>query len=162
MSNPQKIKGSNFERLAAEIMNKLVKKSIWKRVAGSGALGTIMGEPTLASDVKGKMEALPYEFKVECKVGYNTSKDGGVKQFTLKKDWLDKVKLEADRSYSVPMLMGKFLGAKEGVKVFVVMDVEEFTKLLNKITELYEENGKLSRVQPQFMEASVGILSEEV
>lgn len=139
MSNPQKIKGSQFERDAAEILNNLVRKSLWKRVAGSGALGTIMHEPGLSSDVKGKVESIPQEFKIECKVGYNNSKDGGVKQFTLKKEWLDKIRMEADQSYSIPMFMGKFLGAREGVKVFVVLDVEVFADLLNNITELSEE-----------------------
>lgn len=142
MTNPNKIKGSSFERLAAELLNTLIRKSIWKRVAGSGALGTIMSEPTLSSDVKGRVESIPKEFKIECKVGYNTSKDGGVKQFTLKKEWLDKVRQEADGSYAIPMLMGKFLGAREGVKVFVVLDVEIFADLINRITELKEENDK--------------------
>lgn len=144
MSNPQKRKGSDFERLAAELLNKLVKLSNWRRVAGSGALGTIMDEPALSSDVKGKVLHIPQEFKVECKVGYNSSKESGIKQFTLKKEWLDKIAEEASRSYSIPMLMGKFLGAKEGVKVFVVLDVEVFANLLNKITELKEDNDKLA------------------
>jgi hypothetical protein len=142
LSNPNKIKGSQFERDAAELLNKNVRKSRWQRVAGSGALGTIMHEPTLSSDVKGRVESIPQEFKVECKVGYNNSKAEGVKQFTLKKEWLDKVQQEANQSYAIPMFMGKFLGAREGVKVFVVLDVEVFAKLLNRITELDEENGK--------------------
>jgi hypothetical protein len=140
MSSPQKRKGSDFERLAAEILNKLIRKSLWKRVAGSGALGTIMAEPTLSSDVKGKVESIPQEFKIECKVGYNPSKDKEVKAFTLKKEWLDKIREEANRSYGIPLLVGKFSGAREGVKVFVAMDVEVFADLINRITELYEEN----------------------
>lgn len=143
MANPNKRKGSDFERAAAEILNTSVKRSLWKRVAGSGALGTIMGEPALSSDVKGQVLSIPQEFKVECKVGYNSAKESGIKQFTLKKEWLDKIREEADRSYSIPMFMGKFLGAKEGVKVFVVLDVEVFAQLLNRITELKEENDKL-------------------
>lgn len=144
MSSPQKRKGSDFERLAAELLNKLVRKSFWKRVAGSGALGTIMHEPGLSSDVKGKVDSIPQEFKVECKVGYNPSADKAVKSFRLEKEWLDKVQMEADQSFSIPMFMGKFSGAKEGVKVFVVLDIEVYAKLLNRITELYEENGKLT------------------
>jgi hypothetical protein len=146
MPSPQKIKGSQFERDAAEILNRLINKSFWKRVAGSGALGTIMHEPSLNSDVKGKVNSIPKEFKVECKVGYNNSKTEGVKQFTLKKEWLDKVRQEADNSYGIPILMGKFLGAREGVRVFVTMDVEVFADLLNRITELKEENDKLTTI----------------
>ncbi len=142
MTNPQKRKGSDFERLTAELLNKLIKKSIWKRIPSSGAIGTIMMEPGLTSDVKGKVESIPQEFKVECKVGYNSSKVEGVKQFVLKKEWLDKVNQEALASYGIPMLVGKFTGAKEGVKVFVVLDIEVFSNLINRITELNEENGK--------------------
>lgn len=139
MSNPNKIKGSQFERDLAEILTKGVKKSLWKRVAGSGAIGTIMHEPLLSSDVKGKVESISQEFRVECKVGYNSAKDTGVKQFTLKKEWLDKIREEADRSYSIPVLFGKFLGAREGTKVFAVMEVDVFAMLLNRITELTDE-----------------------
>jgi hypothetical protein len=143
MSNPNKIKGSQFERDAAELLNKYIKKSSWRRIAGSGALGTIMHEPLLSSDVKGKVQSIPQEFKVECKVGYNTSKVQGVKQFNLKKEWLDKVKQEADQSYAIPMVMGKFLGAREGTKVFVVLDVEVFADLINRITELHDDLSKV-------------------
>ncbi len=147
MSNPNKIKGSQFERDAAEILNKLIRKSQWKRVAGSGALGTIMHEPGLSSDVKGRIDSIPKEFKIECKVGYNTSNVEGIKQFTLKKEWLDKVRMEADQSYAIPLFMGKFLGAREGVKVFVTLDVQVFADLMNMITELKEENDKLTTVR---------------
>jgi hypothetical protein len=99
MSSPQKVKGSAFERLAAEILNNLVRKSLWKRVAGSGAFGTIMNEPGLNSDVKGKVESISQEFKVECKVGYNPPRVQEVKQFLLKKEWLDKIAEEAKHSY---------------------------------------------------------------
>lgn len=144
MTNPQKRKGSDFERLTAEILEKLIKKSRWKRIPSSGAIGTIMMEPGLTSDVKGKVESIPQEFKVECKVGYNSSKVEGVKQFVLKKEWLDKIKAEAQVTYGIPMLVGKFSGAKEGVKVFVVLDVEVFSDLINRITELSDENEELS------------------
>lgn len=158
MTNPQKRKGSDFERLTAELLNQLVKKSTWKRIPSSGAIGTIMMEPGLTSDVKGKVESIPQEFKVECKVGYNSSKVEGVKQFVLKKEWLDKVNLEAKASYGIPMLVGKFTGAKEGVKVFVVLDIETFANLMNRLTDLHEEiikNGK----QTGIVESSKELLS---
>ena len=147
MSNPQKIKGSNFERLTVDLLNELVKNSEWKRIPGSGALGTSLGEPLLTADVVGKVNSIPKKFKVECKVGYNSSSDKEVKQFTLKKEWLDKVKKEADSSFSTPFLMGKFSGAREGVKVFAVLDVEDFAALLNHITKLQEE---ITRLTPTY------------
>jgi hypothetical protein len=134
MSNPQKRKGSDFERLAVEILNQLVQDSEWKRIPGSGAMGTSLSEPMLTSDLVGKVKAIPRRFKVECKVGY-----GGATQFGLKKEWLDKIQMEADASYSIPILMGKFSGSRDGVKVFVTMDVTVFASLVNRITKLQNE-----------------------
>ena len=134
MSNPMKQKGSDFERLAVELLNTLIKDSSWKRIPGSGAIGTTLGEPLLTSDIVGKVNSIPRKFKVEAKVGY-----GGAKQFTLKKLWLDKIKQEADGTFSIPMLIGKFSGAREGVKVFVTLDVETFASIINHITKLQEE-----------------------
>lgn len=136
MTNPQKRKGSDFERQVVEILNTIVEDGEFKRVPGSGAIGTSLMEPLLTSDVVGKVKSISKKFKIECKAGYNTSKDTTVKQFTLKKEWLDKVTQEAQASFSIPLLMGKFSGAREGVKVFAVMDIEIFAQMLNEITRL--------------------------
>lgn len=136
MTNPMKRKGSDFERQAVEILNTLVEDAEFKRIPGSGAIGTSLVEPLLTSDIVGKVNSIPKKFKIECKAGYNTSKDTTVKQFTLKKEWLDKVNMEAQASYSIPMLMGKFSGAREGTKVFVVLDVDVFAQIINEITRL--------------------------
>lgn len=134
MPNKAKRKGSDWERLAVELLNAMVKGGTFKRIPGSGALGTFLGEPILTSDIKGKVISFPQEFKIEAKVGY-----GGETQFTLKKEWLDKVRLEAQATYAIPLLAGKFSGAREGVKTFIVMDIETFTKIINRATELYLE-----------------------
>jgi hypothetical protein len=134
MSNPQKRKGSDFERLAVEALNLLIKDGEFKKVPGSGALGTTLLEPLLTADIVGKVKSIPKKFKIECKVGY-----GGATQFALKKEWLDKVRMEANASFSIPLLMGKFSGAREGTKVFVVMDVEDFAAIINHITMLQDE-----------------------
>jgi len=134
-----KVKGSTFERDATNLLNALINKSRFVRVPSSGAMGTIMSEPLLMSDIKGKVDSINKPFRIEAKVGYNSSTDKEVKQFTLKKEWLDKVKLEADSSYSIPMLIGKFSGAREGTKVFVVLDLGVFCEIINRTTELYEE-----------------------
>lgn len=142
--SPAKRKGSQFERDAAEILTRLIKKSGFRRQAGSGAIGTIMMEPLLSSDIRGKVESIPQEFRIEAKCGYNNSSGKEVKQFTLKKEWLDKIREEANRSFSIPFLIGKFSGAREGTKVFVAMDVEVLANLINRITELHEENIELN------------------
>jgi hypothetical protein len=134
MSNPQKRKGSDFERLAVEIFNTLIRNSSWKKIPGSGAMGTSLGEPLLTSDIVGTVKAIPKRFKVECKVGY-----GGATQFALKKEWLDKVKMEADATFSIPILAGKFSGSRDGVKVFVAMDVETFASIINHISDLQDK-----------------------
>lgn len=138
MTFKNKRKGSDFERQAVEILNSLVVDSEWKRIPGSGALGTVLGEPLLTADIVGKVKSISQKFKGESKVGYNPPRVVEVKQFLLKKEWMDKVKMEADASYSIPFLIGKFSGAREGTKVFVVTDVEVFAKLINTITKLQD------------------------
>lgn len=139
MGNPMKRKGDDFERQAVELLTALIKDSEWKRIPGSGAIGTSLGEPLLTSDVVGKVASIPKKFKVECKSGYNSSKDSGIKQFTIKKEWLDKVQMEAKATFSIPILAGKFSGAREGTKVFVAMDIETFASIINQITKLQEQ-----------------------
>jgi hypothetical protein len=73
----------------------------------------------------------PKQFRIEAKVGY-----GGESQFTLKKEWLDKINQEASRSYGLGFLVGKFSGARAGVKHFIVMDFETFASIINEYTEL--------------------------
>ena len=134
MPNASKRKGSDWERQATEILNANIKSGEFKRIPGSGAIGTILGEPMLTSDIKGRVKSFEREFKIEAKVGY-----GSATQFTMKKLWLDKVKEEADASYGIPLLAGKFSGARDGVRAFIVMDINAFCDLINKVTELYEE-----------------------
>jgi len=129
-----KVKGTQFERDAVKILNTILKKSEWRRIAGSGAIGTSLNEPLLTSDIKGSIDALPKTFRVEAKVGY-----GGATQMSLKKEWLDKNIEEAKNTYSYPMLIGKFSGAREGTKVFVVFDIETFAEIMNTITDMVEE-----------------------
>jgi hypothetical protein len=133
----QKKKGSDFERLAVEILNQHVKKSSWRKIPGSGAIGTTLGEPILQGDISGVVDSFTRQFKGEAKVGY-----GGAKQLALKKEWLDKISEEAQRTNSIPFMVGKFSGARGGVQVFVAMDIGVFCELLNTVTELREELDK--------------------
>jgi hypothetical protein len=135
MVNRQKRKGDDWERQVVEILNSNIKRGSFKRIPGSGAIGTFLHEPLLTADVKGKIDALDKEFKIECKNGY-----GSATQFTMKKLWLDKVKEEANQSYGIPLLMGKFSGARDGVRGFVAMDIDTFCELINKLTEIWEDD----------------------
>jgi len=140
MPSPQKRKGSDWERQAVELLNQFIRKGEFKKIPGSGAIGTFLSEPLLTADLKGKIYGFTKEFKIECKVGY-----GSATQFTMKKLWLDKVKGEAASSYGIPLLLGKFSGAREGVRAFAVMDFETFCEILNRVSELQEEVDKNER-----------------
>ena len=137
-----KKKGNTFESDVVEILNQKIVGATFKRIPGSGALGTSMDEPLLTGDVSGKVEGLNERFKVEAKCGYNTSTDREVKQFTLKKEWLDKIIMEAKAALSIPLLIGKFSGARKGVQVFVVMDVDTFSNIINELSRLQKELDK--------------------
>jgi len=134
MVNKSKIKGSNWERAIAQKFNEEFETDVWKRVPGSGALGTILGETSLVGDVKGRFDFLNRTFIIEAKTGY-----GGSKQLTLKKDWIDKIKSEASRSFGFGAMIGKFLGAKLGTKHFIVMDLYDFIEIMKEAEDNYSE-----------------------
>jgi len=129
-----KIKGSNWERGAVKLLNNLIRESNWRRIPSSGAIGTILSEPLLGGDITGTVKGFPRTFRGEAKIGY-----GGAKQFTLKKEWIDKIAREAYNTYSLPFLIGRFSGARDGNAEFIVLDIMTFTDILNEITKLYEE-----------------------
>lgn len=126
-----KIKGNIFEREAVVLLTELIKDSKWKRIPTSGAIGTRMEIPLLFSDLIGEIKNFPKKLRGEAKAGY-----GGKKQFTMMKEWLDKIFMEAKNTYSIPFLIGKFSGAREGTRVFVVLDVNIFATLINQVTDL--------------------------
>lgn len=133
-----KIKGTAFENEAVKVLNQLIPGN-WKRVPTSGALGSILNESALKGDIKGEVQNIPFKFKGECKVGYNNSEGKEVKQFTLKKEWLDKIKQEAGSDFSFPFFISKFENTKLGVKYFIVLDINDFSKLINMISDLQRE-----------------------
>lgn len=126
-----KVKGAQFEREAVLLLTDYIKDSKWKRVPTSGAIGTRMEIPLLFSDLVGEVKNFPKKFRGEAKCGY-----GGKKQFTLQKEWMDKIMREARSTYSIPFLIGKFSGARDGTRVFVVLDVNVFSTLVNQLTDL--------------------------
>jgi Holliday junction resolvase len=129
-----KVKGTSFERLLAEILNNNLKGGKFKRIPLSGAIGTALNEPDLQGDVVGEVPSFERKFRIEAKVGY-----GGATQLTLKKEWLDKIIEDSRGTNSIPLMMGKFSGAREGIKVFVAMDLDTFCDLINKVTDLHNE-----------------------
>ena len=134
MVNKQKRKGTDWERKLVKICNANLTGAEFKRVPGSGALGTIMNESRLSGDVKGKLPFLSKGFTIEAKTGY-----GGSKQHVVKKEWLDKVREEAEASYTIPLLACKFSDAKKGAKHFICMDFDAFKEITEEANKLYEE-----------------------
>ena len=136
MVSKSKVKGSKFERDIADKFNEEIIDGKFKRVAGSGALGTVLDEPALMGDVKGSVPSIPREMKIECKVGY-----GGASQLTFKREWLNKIIMEAKSVWGLGFLVGKFSGARkaDGVQEFVVLAIEDFIWLVNNTTKLRDE-----------------------
>jgi hypothetical protein len=126
-----KVKGNIFEREAVVMLTEKIHDSRWKRIPTSGAIGSRMEIPLLFSDLIGEVKNFPKKMRGEAKAGY-----GGAKQFTIKKEWLDKIMQEAKSTYSIPFLIGKFSGARGGTNVFVALDVDVFATLVNQITDL--------------------------
>lgn len=127
MVNKNKIKGTSFEREVVDILNENLNGK-FKRVPGSGAMGTSMGEGLLTGDVVGKVDGIAKSFRIECKV-----RSGGT-QMAIKKEWLDKIREEADSTYSYPLLFCKFLGARNGTKKFIAMDLDTFFDIINELS----------------------------
>jgi len=132
MVNKQKRKGDTWEREFAKLLTKSLTGSVFKRVPGSGALGTIMGESRLTGDVVGTVPFCPKKFKFEAKTGY-----GGHTQLTIKRDWLEKIREEADAAFAIPGLVCKFDNARSGVKQFVVLDMDAFIEILELGNKLH-------------------------
>jgi len=128
-----KRKGANYERKVVRYINSKLKNGKFKKVAGSGAIGTIEGEPYLMGDINGIVEGFNRRFKLEAKVGY-----GGSKQIALKKIWLDKIKEQAEYTQAIPAVICRFSNARSGVEEFVAMDLDDFIDLLNYVTQKEE------------------------
>ncbi len=129
-----KRKGSQFERDAVKLLGKLIPNSEWRRMPSSGAMGTIMKEPLLGGDLVGKVDGILQTFRGEAKVGY-----GGEKTMTFQRAWLQGIKEEAERTFSIPFVIGKFSGSRGDIKEFVALDVKVFAKLVNNLAELGRE-----------------------
>lgn len=123
--NPNKIKGDTWERDFVKILEENLEGT-FKKIPGSGALGTRLHENRLSGDVVGKIDGFPKEIRVECKVGY-----GGKSQLTIQKAWLDKIGEEARSSFAIPLLAAKFSGARSGVKHIIIMDLDTFLEIMD-------------------------------
>jgi hypothetical protein len=137
MVSKQKRKGADFERYVVEYLNDHLLDGEFKKVPGSGALGTQLKESILTSDINGSIKGFPGRLKIECKKGYNTSKIS--QSFAVQRAWMNKVAEEAASDYRLPFLAGQFDNVHSGVRTLIVMDIDVFIKLANHITTLEKE-----------------------
>ncbi len=132
MVKKKKRKGTDWERELVNILNNLDNCAA-KRVPMSGAVGTYVNEPTLAGDVVFVIDDMPKKFRIECKTGYGNST-----QMTIKREWFEKIKAEAQNSYSIPLVALKLSGVRDrdAVKHIIAMDLDTFIELVKLILSL--------------------------
>lgn len=118
-----KDKGNRWERESAKLLNENFPDT-WKRVPGSGAIGTIAGEPILAADIVGRYHFLSKPVMGEAKVGY------GGKSMTIQKDWFDHVQTVADGVHGIPVVVLKFERSISGVKHVMAVSFETWDYLM--------------------------------
>jgi len=134
MIKSAKAKGARWEREAVEVLNEMFPDT-WKRIPGSGAFGTIMNITGLTGDLTGKYKFFPFMFRGENKVGY------GGKEMTVKKEWFDKIRMEADKNFNeVPCVLIKFDNSRSGVRYFIAFDFDALKKILETVETIYNEN----------------------
>jgi hypothetical protein len=131
-------KGKRWEREAA---NNLTKgEGQWKRVPGSGALGSRIGDASLKGDAVGRYPWWRRPFRAEAKYGYGTSR-----QMQLQRAWVQKIRDQSKGSDSLPCLLLKFKNVTTGdpSAKLIVFDFETWNKMMDSLAELWEEHLKL-------------------
>lgn len=133
MPNPQKIKGTRWERDSVKLLNEKFPE-VWRRIALSGALGTILNMPVLMPDISGKYEHMDKGIVGECKVGY------GGKQMRIEKQWFDGIREIAGKNYgALPAVILKFEKSRSGVKHIICLDFEAWNDLMTEMAGMYHE-----------------------
>lgn len=134
-----KDKGKRWERDAVMVLNERFPAT-WKRVPGSGALGTLLNIDDLRGDLIGRYYFLPFKIRGEAKTGY-----GGATQLAVKREWFEKIREEAESGLpaELPMLICKYSGSRDRTKHFIALDFDAFNTLLEAYEEMYQENIRL-------------------
>jgi len=133
MGRSQKRSGSRWEREAAKELSKHCGK--WKRVPGSGALGTQLGDSSLLGDLVGYYPWFKQPIKAEAKFGY-----GGSKQITVKRSWIVKIRDQAGRAYAALILKFKGVYSGDPSAKLIVFDFETWHRMMNDLEDLWEEH----------------------
>ncbi len=136
MTNKNKKAGSAWERAVANTFNDLDGVSA-RRVAGSGALGTILQEDYLKGDVRITVDGLKYDLIVEAKIGYQSGKHSPSKVMAFQKAWLESAEKDTKGVYnSKPVVICKFKGAKGEARAFLAMDLQVAVDLIERVVDM--------------------------
>jgi hypothetical protein len=133
--NRSKAKGDNFERGVSKMLS--VHQGVWRRIPGSGSIGTNLKMSNLTGDLEGRYPWFTRAFKGEGKVGYGTSK-----QMTLKREWFTKVREQAEADNKYPAVVIKFndvTGGDIGSATAICFNVDTWNKMMADLDELYAE-----------------------
>ena len=139
MSSPSKNKGSRWEREAAKELSE--SGGDWKRIPGSGSLGSNLGISNLMGDLTGRYPWFKKLIKAENKVGYGTSK-----QITLKREWILKNREQANLDSKYPCLIFKFddvTGGDLGSAKVIAFNIDTWNEMMSDIQDIYEQYLKL-------------------
>jgi Holliday junction resolvase len=108
-----------------------------KRIPGSGSLGTTLQEARLTADVFAKYKFLNRPLKIEAKYGY-----GGLNQMAIKREWMEKVRMQALGNNSIPAVALKFRdvisGDRESAK-WICFSIEDWNKLVGELNDLFDD-----------------------
>lgn len=135
MYNRSKVKGAIFERRAAKILT--IHQGVWKRIPGSGSIGTNLKMSNLTGDLIGYYPWFTKSFKGESKVGYGTSK-----QMTFKREWFTKVREQSEVDNKYPAVIVKFndvTGGDIGSATAICFNLDTWNSMMKDLEELYVE-----------------------
>lgn len=138
-NNKSKDKGSRFERDSAKDLS--VNGGLWKRIAGSGSLGSNLGQPELMGDVHGSYPFFKRKIKAEGKFGYGNSK-----RMTIQREWITKNREQANLDNAYPCLLLKFndvTGGDIGSAKLICFNYDVWNQMMLDVQELYQNYLKL-------------------
>lgn len=126
-------KGNRWERLCAKKLSKKFGK--WRRMPGSGAYGTLLGDASIACDLKGEY---PWwnQLSGEAKYGYGSSK-----QMTIKREWMQKIREVAKRSNAHACVLLKFKDVRAGdiaSSEWICFDFETWNNMMKDLDDIWE------------------------
>jgi len=134
MASKQKDKGSRFERESAGDLS--VHGGSWRRIPGSGSLGTNLNLSYLTGDVEGYYPWFKLAIKAENKFGYGTAK-----QITVKREWVTKNREQSKIDHKYPCLLLKFDSVHDdvGSAKLICFNFDTWSEMMADVELLYTE-----------------------